>query len=305
MRLERDPMSLSQWLPYSEPTGPFASSGGFYSGFPPQNQVGKCDVPILLCHNSSVVCHLCAQSYGYGSLDFAGDSLSRIAIPLTALYSSNGAGLTLVVALPPGGDAVSAMPAMTARTSADNRGVGVDFDISGVRLWLTDSPVGSLYASEMYLAATAAADWRPALAWYVGSWPGAFEPAPGVNTSKIEGAMQYGDWRNQETNTTLLRAMGLRVNWDATFMFPFWGQWLGEDGAEAWLDCTAVGHMDTDSGIYHPQRRGVPPPGVPPLPGTGQCESASAAAIAGWYASLKNAIGAETLVYANLFEWVR
>jgi hypothetical protein len=86
-------------------------------------------------------------------------------------------------------------------------------------------------------------------------------------------------------------------------MFPFWGQYIGAAGATEWLDCTAVGHMDVHSGVDHPQRRGVPPPGVPALPGTGECEVARTSDIAGWYAALQRDVGAATLVYANVYEW--
>lgn len=150
-------------------------------------------------------------------------------------------------------------------------------------------------------------DVRSSLDVVTSLYPELFEADARAGTDKLWGAAQYADYRGQTSpslvNSTMLAELGLSFNWDATFPFPFWGQWIGFNGAKAWEDCVAVGHMDVYSHVPAPGQGGVPPPGVPPLPGTGQCESVNTTLISSWYASASSALNVSTLLYANLMEW--
>jgi hypothetical protein len=72
-------------------------------------------------------------------------------------------------------------------------------------------------------------DWRPALAALRDSFPEYFYANETVDTSLIDGLMAYADYRGDEAaggptdNTSIpfdvLKDIGLKTNWDASFPF--------------------------------------------------------------------------------------
>jgi hypothetical protein len=156
-----------------------------------------------------------------------------------------------------------------------------------------------------------APNWRSSLWVYSNLYSDLFQLKPyESNINSLWGAGQYADYRGQTdpvmVNTTLLAELGLSVNWDATFPFPFWGLWLGlgmSSSTTEWQNCVAVGHVDVYSNVYHPQRHGTPVPGIPDFPGTGLCELTSYDEINSWYQAGKQKLNMQSLYYANLFEW--
>lgn len=285
------PSTHLQYVPYgcSDQGAPLSPGGGFYAGFPPGT-----------------------GTFHYGINSYTGeDGPFTMVAPLSTLYPPLGGaaegrlGITFLLD-PLGGPLPPVLTGTT--TTSDSQGVRFTFARSG--LGLRGSARAAAHSAVAYVVA-GAPDWRPALDFLVTLVPSLFEPAADV--SGLWGAMQYGDYRGQALNASLLRdELGLRVNWDATFAFPFWGAWggplaaapggAGEDGS--WEDCVAVGHVDPFSGVPHPEQDGNPPPvGVPPYPGTGGCTRHSLGLVASWYEALRAATGVASLTYANLFEW--
>ena len=269
--------TLLQFVPYgaAAPLG----SGGFYAPFAPVAVNGTRFV------------------YGEDKEDLV------MGIPLCALQRRDGTGLGLAFALDASADGGPAPPLLVISTLADAAGVRLTFSRGGLRL----RPAGAPFAARAFIVATLPG-WRAALGFYAARLPALFEPAPESNFARLWGASQYADYRGDAAtpvNASLLRdALGLRVNWDASFLFPFWGAFAGYLDAAEWDDCVAVGDMDVDSGIVHPQRHGAPPPGVPAYPGTGGCErNASLALVAQWYAQLQERLSVASLTYVNPFEF--
>jgi len=269
--------TLLQFIPYgaAAPLG----DGGFYAPFAPSVVNGTRFV------------------YGEDKEDLV------MGVPLCALQRCDGSGLGLAFALDASADGGPAPPLLVAATLADATGVRLTFSRGGLRL--RQAP----FAARAFVVVTPPG-WRAALGFYAARLPALFEPAPESNFAQLWGASQYADYRGDAAapppaNASLLRdALGLRVNWDASFMFPFWGAFAGYLDSAQWDDCVAVGDMDVDSGILHPQRHGAPPPGVPAYPGTGGCErNASLALVAQWYAQLRGRLGVASLTYVNPFEF--
>ena len=246
-------------------------------------------------------------AYGNNGALNAGASTNDfiMAIPLSTLYAAadaadggSGGGLALTLALSADAADGPLPPVLNGTTTTEASGVRFAFARSGLRLRGASSP----FTTTAFLAVTPP-DWRAGLDWYTTRHAALFEPtAPRAQLAPLWGASGYGDYRGQALNATQLRALGLRVNWDASFSFPYWGGWAGNGDAE-WENCVSVGHVDTYSGVDHPQTRGVPPPGVPPYAGTGECENASLPLVSSWYAQLLATTGVASLAYANVFEW--
>jgi hypothetical protein len=269
------PSTHLQYVPYGhvDQGAPLSPGGGFYAGFAP----------------------------GTGTFRYGGDDPFTMVAPLSTLYPPTGAasgGLGLTFLLDPAGGPLP--PLLTGTTTTDAAGVRFTFARAGLGL----RGEGAAHAA-VALVVAGAPDWRPALDFLVTLRPALFEPAADV--SALWGAMQYADFRGQALNASLLRdALGLRINWDATFAFPFWGAWAGplDAGGGGWEDCVAVGHVDPFSGVPHPEQDGTRPPlGVPPYAGTGGCSRHSLGLVASWYRALAASAGVASLTYANLFEW--
>eukprot|EP01045_Picozoa_sp_COSAG04_P017246 COSAG04_NODE_1511_length_6492_cov_2.089786_1_plen_558_part_10 len=197
------------------------------------------------------------------------------------------------------------------------------FDIRTVRNVLT-CPAGSLDCEAIIMAArnhrlypgrpvsftrylvAHEPDWRPGLAFAVRQWPDYFSPNPDAGVERLFGSGQYLDFRGQDIDAPLLRELGMAVNWDATFPFPYWGVWLGpptNNSSGGFDGCIAVGHCDAASNVSHPPRTGTPPSGIPPLAGAGHCEHFDYKTISSWYAKAESELGVSTLLYANIHEF--
>jgi len=275
LRLAGANESLLQFVPYGA-AEPLAGGGGYYAPFAPS-----------LVNGTRFV-------YGDDKEPLV------IGVPLCVFLRGGGGGLALTLALDASAEGGPAPPELVATTLADASGVRVTFSRGGMR----QRPASAPFAARAFIVATLPG-WRAALGFYAARLPALFEPAPESNFQRLWGASQYADFRGQPTNASLLRdELGLRLNWDATFLFPFWGAYAGVLDATEWDDCVAVGDMDVDSGVFHPQRHGTPPPGVPAYPGTGGCEAnASLALVASWYAQLQAQLGVASLTYVNTFEF--
>ncbi len=69
-----------------------------------------------------------------------------------------------------------------------------------------------------------APSWRAGLAWYVARYPGWFEP-PLPASRALAGCGAYTGYEG-ELDAARLAAMGFRVNWKASFDFPYMGMFL-------------------------------------------------------------------------------
>lgn len=297
------PATVTQWLPYADqhngPTGP----SGYLSPWSAVN----------------------GSTWSYGH-----NKAKCFAVPLMSLYPStaNGSGslraddhsstypevpaLTLLL------DPYSPTPSLTAAASVmsssdDDSGSSVSVSLSRGSLRLV-VPGANGTAPQPLVLSTYLVLHPPSiqasLDVYSSMWPELF--VGNTTNSNVDaigwGGAVYADYRAQTNasivNTTLLGDLGLSFNWDATFPFPYWGQWLGFNGSSPFNCCTAIGHVDPASGVDHPEQEGVPPPGVPALPGTGACETIDAAAdVDAWYAAAMNRLGMAVLAYGNLMEW--
>jgi hypothetical protein len=126
--------------------------------------------------------------------------------------------------------------------------------------------------------------WRPAVGWMFNQFRQHFRIHPSVNLSEIEGGGSYANFRGSgwsSADVTKYRHMGLRLNWDASFAYPYHGMWLPE--AETWTTC-----------FEHNSDRQLGPPGT--------CSNVSVAEIASWYSKMRS-FGFRTCAYANLFEF--
>ena len=140
-----------------------------------------------------------------------------------------------------------------------------------------------------------APDWRPALAAVRDTWPEYVYPNASVETSSYDGLMAYADYRGEAgggpTDDTwipfdTLRAMGTRVNWDASF--PFMGTpFVGEGGMDG-------DHRNWTTCYGHPES---------PVPSSGPraCRANSWNAMEGAYAELAAKAGVSTLAYGNMY----
>ncbi len=69
-----------------------------------------------------------------------------------------------------------------------------------------------------------AADWRGGLGWMVRRYPGFFDP-PNPRAGEVAGLGAYSDWEG-ELDVARLKRMGFRVNWKASYDFPYMGMFL-------------------------------------------------------------------------------
>ena len=170
--LGASPATHVQYVPYGHASGtPIAAAGGFYAGFPP----------------------------GTGTFDYGASASYSMVIPLSTLYPvagrGNNTGLGFTFALAPGGlggGGDPLPPVLTGSTATDVSGVRFTFARSGLGL----RGPSAAFASTAYVV-VGAPDWRPALDWYISSWPALFEPV--ANVSALWGAMQYADYRRRST----------------------------------------------------------------------------------------------------------
>ncbi len=68
------------------------------------------------------------------------------------------------------------------------------------------------------------ADWRASLGWMIRRYPDYFDP-PNARAAEIAGLAAYSDWEG-ELEVAKLRQMGFRVNWKASYDFPYMGMFL-------------------------------------------------------------------------------
>eukprot|EP01062_Namystynia_karyoxenos_P029849 TRINITY_DN22361_c0_g1_i1.p2 TRINITY_DN22361_c0_g1~~TRINITY_DN22361_c0_g1_i1.p2 ORF type:complete len:804 (+),score=181.59 TRINITY_DN22361_c0_g1_i1:76-2487(+) len=237
-------------------------------------------------------------SYGGNGASDSPTAAATLALPLAVWLDPQG-GIGLTFALSPK-DPTAAMNLVVEPSVDPAAGAGrFSFVRSAMRL----GGVGEQATGLTFFLVPHEADWRPGVGWYSTAFADWFEPrAPNLADARsgLWGSAAYADYRGQPADRAKLAALNMGYNWDASFPFPFWGQWLGT--SSAYEACVAVGHMDPASGVPHPQRQGAPPPGVPRGPGVGQCERLSWAGIAAWYEKAREA-GFATLAYANLMEW--
>ncbi len=69
-----------------------------------------------------------------------------------------------------------------------------------------------------------AADWRAALGWMARRYPEYFNP-PNPHAFEFAGLAAYSDWEG-ELDAAKLKRMGFRVNWKASYDFPYMGMFL-------------------------------------------------------------------------------
>jgi hypothetical protein len=82
-------------------------------------------------------------------------------------------------------------------------------------------------------------DWRSLLGWYVGKSQPWFLPDARSNVESFSGGTgQYCDLRDQNYSTSILKSVGLSVNWDASFAWPWWGNFYPEEAS--FQRCTCV-----------------------------------------------------------------
>jgi hypothetical protein len=140
-------------------------------------------------------------------------------------------------------------------------------------------------------------DWRPALAAVRDTWPAFVYPNETVATPSFDGLMAYADYRGDEAaggptaGTAIpfetLRAMGTKVNWDASF--PFMGTpFVGEGGIsgpfdENWTTCYC--HPDNPVSSNGPRA----------------CRKNSWKAMESAYQELQSKAGVSTLAYGNMY----
>ncbi len=68
------------------------------------------------------------------------------------------------------------------------------------------------------------ADWRAALGWMARRYPEYFDP-PNPRAFEFAGLAAYSDWE-RELDVAKLKGMGYRVNWKASYDFPYMGMFL-------------------------------------------------------------------------------
>jgi hypothetical protein len=139
-------------------------------------------------------------------------------------------------------------------------------------------------------------DWRPALAALRDTFTEYFYANETVDTSRYDGLMAYADYRGDVSsggggptgNTSIpfdmLKQIGMKTNWDASFPFQGGGSWLGP-GTPHWTTC-----------YPHPDN---------PVPSSGPraCRKTSYAQIEAAYNLLRAQAGVSTLAYGNLYMW--
>lgn len=127
-----------------------------------------------------------------------------------------------------------------------------------------------------------AADWRPAMAWMAARYPRYFDPALPV-ADDIAGTAAYSTYQG-ELDAEKLRKMAFRVNWQASYEFPYFGMYLPPcPPDEEWINTRGVRTSQNSLNAYYERMRvlgfhvlsyfnvtefgtrlQIPPPGTPP-----------------------------------------
>ena len=143
--------------------------------------------------------------------------------------------------------------------------------------------------------------WRPGLAWLAAEFPSYFESHPDSGSENLWGSGQYMDYRGNEEGDieSFWRRLNLTTNWDATFPWPWWGNYMPTE--PEWLDCLPVGHNAPGTGVVQPWNRKYGK--NTHLTKDWQCERMNHSAVRGWYDKLQRRLGAGTLYYGNAFEF--
>jgi hypothetical protein len=152
-------------------------------------------------------------------------------------------------------------------------------------------------------ATTLEPDWRALLGWYVDRHKAWFAPNASATLDFAGGAAQYCDLRLQNYTSSDYRKYGFTMNWDATFAWDWWGNFLPKE--EKFERCTCVGHQDGGSSLPMPFscfENGSRADGFDPSDPAAPCEQLSRAEVASWYARAK-AQGVATLLYQDPNEW--
>jgi hypothetical protein len=127
-------------------------------------------------------------------------------------------------------------------------------------------------------------DWRALLGWYVQRHSQYFVPDPRVSLDFAGGSAQYCDLRSQNYSAARYRQYGFTLNWDASFAWPWWGNFLPK--SEKFERCTCVGHQDGGSEVALPFacfENGSRADGYDPSDPAAPCEALSHRQIASWY----------------------
>ena len=149
------------------------------------------------------------------------------------------------------------------------------------------------------------ADWRGLLGWYTGKHSQWFVPDPRAKAleSFAGGSAQYCDLRQQNYSAEELSSFGLTLNWDASFAWDFWGNFLPQE--QEFERCTCVGHQDGSSGVALPFdcfANGSRADGMSPSDPAATCEQLSLQQIASWYRRARDK-GVATVLYQDPLEW--
>lgn len=139
---------------------------------------------------------------------------------------------------------------------------------------------------------------------YVSKYKRFFLPDPRSGIESFSGGTaQYCDLRLQNYSSDLIRNVGLKVNWDATFAWDWWGNFFPNEST--FQRCACVGHQDGGSNVQLPftcLENGSRADGLSPSDPSAICEELSHAQVASWYAKAQSQ-GIATLLYQDPNEW--
>ena len=141
--------------------------------------------------------------------------------------------------------------------------------------------------------------WRPGLAWMAQHYPQYFEPHNNSGSEQLWGSGQYMDYRGNTGMDETWRRLNLTLNWDATFPWPWWGNYMPPQSN--WKDCLPVGHGAPATQTVEPWNRRYGK--NVHLTKDWRCEPMNHSAVARWYSQLKQRVGAGTVYYGNAFEF--
>ena len=99
-----------------------------------------------------------------------------------------------------------------------------------------------------------AADWRPGLAWMAARYPRYFDPAVS-SADDIAGTAAYSTYQG-ELDVDKLRKMAFRVNWQASYEFPYFGMFLPPcPPDEEWVNTRGVRTSQNSLNAYYERMR--------------------------------------------------